>query len=104
MVRHLLGSGSQSRDLLISSDSHPDLIIHCFLVNRRVFRDDCGDLDLRGEFTSMYRQESNKLSNEDLLKQLQDIKRNPEKLSKLTEIPGTLKVSIEPFSRMLSSK
>ncbi len=70
---------------------------------RRVFRDDCGELDLRGEFTAMYRQESNKLSNEDLLKQLQDIKRNPEKLSKLTEIPGTLKVSIEPFSRMLSN-
>ncbi|XP_022088047.1 dedicator of cytokinesis protein 9-like isoform X2 [Acanthaster planci] len=69
---------------------------------RRVFND-YSELDLTGEFFPIYRQESSKLSNEDLLKQLQDVHKNPEKLSKLTEIPGYLKATVEPLTRMLSN-
>ncbi|XP_072180438.1 dedicator of cytokinesis protein 9-like [Diadema setosum] len=68
---------------------------------RRVFKDDYGELDMKGSFLPIYRQESSKLSNEDLMKALHDIRRNPEKLAKLTELPGTIKVFLEPFSRML---
>ncbi|XP_041482459.1 dedicator of cytokinesis protein 9-like isoform X6 [Lytechinus variegatus] len=70
---------------------------------RKVFKSDYGDLDMKGEFPSIYRQESSKLSDEDLLKHLHDIRRNPEKLTKLTELPGTIKVFIEPLTRMISN-
>ncbi|XP_030838043.1 dedicator of cytokinesis protein 9 isoform X13 [Strongylocentrotus purpuratus] len=70
---------------------------------RKVFKSDYGDLDMKGDFMPIYRQESSKLSNEDLLKYLHDIRRNPEKLAKLTELPGTIKVFMEPHARMLSN-
>ncbi|XP_038049990.1 dedicator of cytokinesis protein 9-like isoform X18 [Patiria miniata] len=69
---------------------------------RRVFND-YSELDSTGDFFPLYRQESNKLSDEDLLKQLQDVRKNPEKLSKLTEIPGSVRVILEPLTRMLSN-
>ncbi|XP_071951747.1 dedicator of cytokinesis protein 9-like isoform X5 [Antedon mediterranea] len=70
---------------------------------RRVFKDSTKELALKAEFTPMYRQESSKLSESDLLKYLQDITRSSEKLSKLSEIPGTLVVHVEPLTRMLSN-
>ncbi|XP_033100941.1 dedicator of cytokinesis protein 11-like isoform X8 [Anneissia japonica] len=70
---------------------------------RRVFKENTKELALRAEFTQLYRHDSSKLSEVDLIKYLQDINRNPEKLSKLTEIPGTLVVNVEPLTRMLSN-
>ncbi|KAJ8031225.1 Dedicator of cytokinesis protein 9 [Holothuria leucospilota] len=64
---------------------------------------DVGEVDLKSEFTSLYRQDSSKPSDEDLLKMLQDLKRNPEKLTKLTEIPGTVEMKIEPCTQQPSN-
>ena len=62
-----------------------------------------GDIDMRASFSPIYRQESSKLTNDDLLKMLSDLTRNPEKI-KLTEIPGSITVNVEPFTRSLPSK
>ncbi|XP_045766053.1 dedicator of cytokinesis protein 9 isoform X2 [Maniola jurtina] len=52
------------------------------------------DLDTTPEFPAIYRQEPNKMSDEDLIKILSDY-RKPEKLGKLTVIPGWLSVNIQ---------
>ena len=69
-----------------------------------MFHELTGDLDMKASFSPIYRQESTKMTNDDLLKYLHDLRRNPEKLSKLTEIPGTIHVHVEPFTRMFPSK
>ncbi|KAK6480503.1 dedicator of cytokinesis protein 11 isoform X1 [Huso huso] len=60
---------------------------------KQVFKDLQGSLDLEGKFSPLYRQDSSKLSNEDLIKLLVDIKK-PEK-TKLQVIPGQLNITIE---------
>ncbi|XP_049871737.1 dedicator of cytokinesis protein 9 [Pectinophora gossypiella] len=52
------------------------------------------DLDATPEFPAIYRQEPNKMSDEDLMKILSDF-RKPEKLAKLTVIPGWLNINIQ---------
>ncbi|XP_066571023.1 dedicator of cytokinesis protein 11 isoform X2 [Amia ocellicauda] len=60
---------------------------------KQVFKDNQGSLDLDGKFSPLYRQDSSKLSNDDLIKFLLDIKK-PEK-SKLQIIPGQLNITTE---------
>ncbi|XP_072287615.1 dedicator of cytokinesis protein 11 [Pyxicephalus adspersus] len=60
---------------------------------RPVFKDTQGTLDMEGKFSPLYKQDSGKLSNEDLLKLLAEY-RKPEK-TKLQVIPGHLDVSID---------
>ncbi|XP_048720026.1 dedicator of cytokinesis protein 11 isoform X4 [Caretta caretta] len=60
---------------------------------RPVFKDSQGTLDLDGKFSPLYKQDSGKLSSEDLLKLLAEF-RKPEK-TKLQVIPGHLNVTIE---------
>ncbi|XP_039210727.1 dedicator of cytokinesis protein 11 isoform X1 [Crotalus tigris] len=60
---------------------------------RSVFKDTQGTLDLDGKFSPLYKQESSKLSTEDLLKFLAEYKK-PEK-TKLQVIPGQLNVTLE---------
>uniref|UniRef100_A0A8B9LMK3 Dedicator of cytokinesis 11 n=1 Tax=Astyanax mexicanus TaxID=7994 RepID=A0A8B9LMK3_ASTMX len=60
---------------------------------KQVFKDAQGSLDMDGKFSPLYRQDSNKISTEDLIKFLLDI-RKPEK-SKMQIIPGQLNVSVE---------
>ncbi|XP_027025359.1 dedicator of cytokinesis protein 11 isoform X1 [Tachysurus fulvidraco] len=60
---------------------------------KQVFKDAQGSLDTEGKFSPLYRQDSSKISTEDLIKLLIDI-RKPEK-SKLQIIPGQLNVAIE---------
>lgn len=60
---------------------------------KQVFKDAQGSLDMDGKFSPLYRQDSSKISTEDVLKLLADI-RKPEK-SKLQTIPGQLNVTIE---------
>ncbi|XP_043347472.1 dedicator of cytokinesis protein 11 isoform X2 [Dermochelys coriacea] len=60
---------------------------------RPVFKDSQGTLDLDGKFSPLYRQDSGKLSSEDLLKLLAEF-RKPEK-TKLQVIPGHLNITIE---------
>ncbi|XP_075999831.1 dedicator of cytokinesis protein 11 isoform X2 [Genypterus blacodes] len=60
---------------------------------KQVFQDAQGSLDMDGKFSPLYRQDSSKISTEDIIKLLADI-RKPEK-SKLQTIPGQLNVTIE---------
>uniref|UniRef100_A0A3B3QZ13 Dedicator of cytokinesis 11 n=1 Tax=Paramormyrops kingsleyae TaxID=1676925 RepID=A0A3B3QZ13_9TELE len=60
---------------------------------KQVFKDSKGSLEKDGKFSSLYRQDSSKISTEDLIKLLVDIKK-PEK-SKLQVIPGQLNITIE---------
>ncbi|XP_074057352.1 dedicator of cytokinesis protein 11 isoform X2 [Macrotis lagotis] len=60
---------------------------------RPVFKDTQGSLDLEGRFSPLYKQDSSKLSNEDILKLLSEYKK-PEK-TKLQIIPGQLNIGIE---------
>lgn len=66
------------------------------------FRLYSNDLDTTPEFPAIYRQEPNKMSDEDLLKILSDF-RKPEKLSKLTVIPGWLSISIQQSNELITS-
>nr|XP_020471945.1 dedicator of cytokinesis protein 11-like isoform X3 [Monopterus albus]XP_020471947.1 dedicator of cytokinesis protein 11-like isoform X3 [Monopterus albus] len=60
---------------------------------KQVFKDAQGSLDMDGKFSPLYRQDSSKITTDDLIKLLADI-RKPEK-SKLQVIPGQLNVTIE---------
>ncbi|XP_037912923.1 dedicator of cytokinesis protein 9 isoform X4 [Hermetia illucens] len=64
-----------------------------------LFRLYSSDLDTSIEFPAIYRQEGNKLKDEELLKLLAEY-RKPDKFSKLTVIPGWLNVNIEPVSEL----
>ncbi|MBZ3875577.1 Dedicator of cytokinesis protein 11 [Sciurus carolinensis] len=60
---------------------------------RPIFKDIQGSLDLEGRFSPLYKQDSSKLSNEDILKLLSEYKK-PEK-TKLQIIPGQLNITVE---------
>lgn len=67
-----------------------------------LFKPYSNDLDTEKnefEFNILYRQEVNKLRDEELLRFLADY-RKPEKLSKLTIIPGQLKLTIEEVEKV----
>ncbi|KAM4700385.1 dedicator of cytokinesis protein 9 isoform 10-T10 [Discoglossus pictus] len=61
---------------------------------RTLFKDSSGTLDKTARFSAIYRQDSNKLSNEDMLKLLADF-RKPEKMAKLPVILGNLDIHID---------
>ncbi|XP_047225967.1 dedicator of cytokinesis protein 9-like isoform X9 [Girardinichthys multiradiatus] len=61
---------------------------------RPLFKDASGTLDKSARFSALYRQDSNKLSNEDMLKLLADF-RKPEKMGKQPVILGNLDVTID---------
>ncbi|XP_055683113.1 dedicator of cytokinesis protein 9 isoform X1 [Lutzomyia longipalpis] len=66
---------------------------------RPLFRLYSSDLDVAIDFPAIYRQEGNKLRDEELLKLLAEY-RKPDKFSKLTVIPGWLKIHIEPITEL----
>lgn len=68
-----------------------------------LFRLYSSELDTAIEFPAIYRQENNKLKDEELLKLLAEY-RKPDKFSKLTVIPGSLKVTVEPLTELPNSK
>ncbi|XP_053537021.1 dedicator of cytokinesis protein 9 isoform X2 [Ictalurus punctatus] len=61
---------------------------------RPLFKDANGALDKSARFSAIYRQDSNKLSDEDMFKLLADFKK-PEKMAKLPVILGNLDVTID---------
>jgi dedicator of cytokinesis protein 9/10/11 len=69
---------------------------------RPLFRLYSSDLDTDGDFPAIYRQDCNKLKDDEILKILTDF-RKPEKMNKLTTIPGSMKMSIK-FSNEESPK
>jgi hypothetical protein len=58
-----------------------------------LFRLYSSDLDNESEFPGIFRQDCNKLRDDEIMKVLNDY-RKPEKLAKLTIIPGSLKLSL----------
>lgn len=61
---------------------------------RPLFRLYSSDLDTDGDFPTIYRQDCNKLRDDEILKILSDF-RKPEKMNKLTTIPGSIKISLK---------
>ncbi|XP_058274449.1 dedicator of cytokinesis protein 10 isoform X2 [Hemibagrus wyckioides] len=61
---------------------------------RSVFKDNQGMVDRESRFSPLFKQESNKISNEDLLKLITEYRR-AEKTSKLQTIPGSLEISVD---------
>ncbi|XP_058818407.1 dedicator of cytokinesis protein 9 isoform X5 [Topomyia yanbarensis] len=66
---------------------------------RPLFRLYSNDLDTSFDFPAIYRQETARLKDEELLKLLAEY-RKPDKFSKLTVIPGSLKIYIEILNEM----
>lgn len=62
-------------------------------TSRAIFTKFTGDLDEHNDFGPIYRQEATKLSDDDLLKMLSEL-RKPDKAKHLTVIPGYVKASI----------
>ncbi|XP_023192074.1 dedicator of cytokinesis protein 9 isoform X20 [Xiphophorus maculatus] len=69
---------------------------------RTLFKDASGTLDKTARFSALYRQDSNKLSNDDMLKLLADF-RKPEKMAKLPVILGNLDVTIDSVAPDLTN-
>uniref|UniRef100_A0A7N6AAY9 Dedicator of cytokinesis 9 n=1 Tax=Anabas testudineus TaxID=64144 RepID=A0A7N6AAY9_ANATE len=67
---------------------------------RPLFKDASGTLDKGARFSPLYRQDSNKLSNDDMLKLLIDF-RKPEKMAKLPVILGNVDVTIDTVLLLL---
>ncbi|MED6279783.1 Dedicator of cytokinesis protein 10, partial [Characodon lateralis] len=61
---------------------------------RPVFKDSHGGLDRESRFSPLFKQESNKISTDDLIKLVSEYRR-AEKTSKLQTVPGTLDIAIE---------
>lgn len=61
---------------------------------RPLFRLYSSDLDTDSDFPAIYRQDCNKLRDDEILKILSDF-RKPEKMNKLTTIPGSMKITIK---------
>uniref|UniRef100_A0A8B9CRB4 Dedicator of cytokinesis 10 n=1 Tax=Anser brachyrhynchus TaxID=132585 RepID=A0A8B9CRB4_9AVES len=61
---------------------------------RPVFRDNQGNVDRDSRFSPLFRQESNKISMEDLIKLIAEYRR-AEKISKIQTIPGSLEIAVD---------
>ncbi|XP_051718054.1 dedicator of cytokinesis protein 10 isoform X2 [Ctenopharyngodon idella] len=61
---------------------------------RSVFKDNQGTVDRECRFSPLFKQESNKISTEDLIKLITEYRR-AEKASKLQTIPGNLEISVD---------
>ncbi|XP_077421724.1 dedicator of cytokinesis protein 10 isoform X2 [Vanacampus margaritifer] len=61
---------------------------------RSLFKDNQGALDRESRFSPLFKQESNKISTEDLIKLVSEYRR-AEKTSKLQTIPGTLDITVD---------
>ncbi|RZC34337.1 dedicator of cytokinesis protein 9 [Asbolus verrucosus] len=69
---------------------------------RPLFRLYSNELDNTSEFHAIYRQEPNKLTDEELLKLLSEY-RKPDKFSKFTVIPGSLQIKITAMNELPSN-
>ncbi|XP_051965596.1 dedicator of cytokinesis protein 10 isoform X3 [Xyrauchen texanus] len=61
---------------------------------RSVFKDNLGTVDRESRFSPLFKQESNKISTEDLIKLITEYRR-AEKTSKLQTIPGNLEINVD---------
>ncbi|XP_074859911.1 dedicator of cytokinesis protein 10 isoform X1 [Carettochelys insculpta] len=63
---------------------------------RPVFKDNLGTVDRDSRFSPLFRQESSKISTEDLIKLIAEYRR-AEKISKIQTIPGNLDIAVDCF-------
>uniref|UniRef100_A0A8C4YAN1 Dedicator of cytokinesis 10 n=1 Tax=Gopherus evgoodei TaxID=1825980 RepID=A0A8C4YAN1_9SAUR len=63
---------------------------------RPVFKDNQGNVDRDSRFSPLFRQESSKISTEDLIKLIAEYRR-AEKISKIQTIPGNLDIAVNCF-------
>uniref|UniRef100_A0A8C8RDL3 Dedicator of cytokinesis 10 n=1 Tax=Pelusios castaneus TaxID=367368 RepID=A0A8C8RDL3_9SAUR len=63
---------------------------------RPVFKDNQGNVDRDSRFSPLFRQESSKISNEDLIKLIAEYRR-ADKISKIQTIPGNLDIAVDCF-------
>ncbi|KAM4772704.1 dedicator of cytokinesis protein 10-like isoform 2-T2 [Rhinophrynus dorsalis] len=61
---------------------------------RPVFKDNSGNIDRESRFSPLFRQESNKIATEDLIKLVSEYRR-AEKINKIQIIPGNLEISVD---------
>ncbi|XP_009888548.1 PREDICTED: dedicator of cytokinesis protein 10 [Charadrius vociferus] len=61
---------------------------------RPVFKDNQGNVDRDSRFSPLFRQESNKISMEDMIKLIAEYRR-AEKISKIQTIPGCLEIAVD---------
>uniref|UniRef100_A0A8B9QRY4 Dedicator of cytokinesis 10 n=1 Tax=Apteryx owenii TaxID=8824 RepID=A0A8B9QRY4_APTOW len=61
---------------------------------RPVFKDNQGNVDRDSRFSPLFRQESNKIAMEDLIKLIAEYRR-AEKISKIQTIPGSLEIAVD---------
>lgn len=61
------------------------------------------ELDTTSDFHAIYRQEPNKITDEELLKLLSDY-RKPDKFNKFTVIPGSLDIKLSTINDLPPSK
>ncbi|KAL1268290.1 hypothetical protein QQF64_033653, partial [Cirrhinus molitorella] len=69
---------------------------------RPLFKDASGTVDKSARFSALYRQDGNKLSNEDMFRLLADF-RKPEKMAKLPVILGNLDVTVDSVAPDLTN-
>lgn len=69
---------------------------------RPVFKSN-GELDSHAEFSPVYKCEDKRLNEVEMIKLLNDLKK-PEKMSKLTVIPGSVSVEVCSAHHILPSK
>uniref|UniRef100_A0A8C9MFJ2 Dedicator of cytokinesis 10 n=1 Tax=Serinus canaria TaxID=9135 RepID=A0A8C9MFJ2_SERCA len=65
-----------------------------FAWSVRLFKDNQGNVDRDSRFSPLFRQESNKISMEDLIKLIAEYRR-AEKISKIQTIPGCLDIAVD---------
>ncbi|XP_041419793.1 dedicator of cytokinesis 10 S homeolog isoform X5 [Xenopus laevis] len=61
---------------------------------RPIFKDNSGNIDCESHFSPLFRQESNKIATEDLIKMVSEYRR-AEKGNKMQIIPGSLEISVD---------
>ncbi|CAG9771792.1 unnamed protein product [Ceutorhynchus assimilis] len=111
----LQGGISQSSDAYVKANKDPKIGMKCYKniatccqrlgkyrmpfawTARPLYRLYSNELDTVSDFHAIYRQESSKMSDEEVLKILSDY-RKPDKFNKFTVIPGTLEIKISAFS------
>lgn len=67
---------------------------------KKLFRLYSNELDNESEFLALYKQDCNKLKDEEILKILSDF-RKPEKMSKIPTIPGSIKVTLQEIKETI---
>lgn len=68
-----------------------------------IYRLYSNELDTTSDFHALYRQEPNKINDEEMLKLLADY-RKPDKFSKFTVIPGSLEIQVSAIQDLPPSK